>query len=68
MSEAHVTGEAFTRDPDFDLEAYARRSFGTFQEKPVDVVLRFTAEAKRDAAAFLFHPGQTVEENADGTA
>ena len=67
MSEAHVTGEAFTRDPDFDLEAYARRSFGTFQEKPVDVVLRFTAEVKRDASAFLFHPSQTMEESDDGT-
>ena len=55
------------RDPSFDLEAYARRSFGTFQEEPVDVVLRFTAEAKRDASAFLFHPSQTMEENADGT-
>ena len=58
MSEAHVTGETFTRDPDFDLEAYARRSFGTFQQQPVDVVLRFTPEAKRDASAFLFHPSQ----------
>ena len=67
MSEVQVTGERFTRDPGFDLEAYARRSFGTYQEKPVDVVLRFTPEAKRDAAAFLFHPSQTVEENADGT-
>ena len=67
MSEAQVTGESFARDPGFDLEAYARRSFGTFQEKPVDVVLRFTAEAKRDAAAFLFHPSQSREENADGT-
>ena len=67
MSEAQVTGETFTRDPDFNLEAYARRSFGTFQEKPVDVMLRFTAEVKRDAAALLFHPSQSMEENADGT-
>ena len=67
MSEAQVTGESFTRDPGFDLEAYARRSFGTFQQEPVDVVLRFTPEAKRDASAFLFHPSQTMEENADGT-
>ena len=67
MSEAHVTSETFTRDPDYDLEAYARRSFGTFQEEPVDVVLRFTAEAKPDASAFLFHPSQSMEENADGT-
>ncbi len=67
MSEARVTSESFTRDPGFDLEAYARRSFGTFQEEPVDVVLHFTAEAKRDASAFLFHPSQTMQENADGT-
>ena len=67
MSEARVTSESFTRDPGFDLETYARRSFGTFQEEPVDVVLRFEAEAKRDASAFLFHPSQSVEENTDGT-
>ena len=67
MSEATVPGDTFARDPAFDLENYARRSFGTFQEEPVDVVLRFTAEAKRDAAAFLFHPSQSVAENADGT-
>ena len=67
MSEARVTSESFARDPGFDLESYARRSFGTFQEEPVDVVMRFTPEAKRDAAAFLFHPSQTMEENADGT-
>ena len=67
MSEPRVTGETFTRDPEFDLEAYARRSFGTFQEEPVDVVLRFAAGVKRDASGFLFHPGQSIEENADGT-
>ena len=67
MSEAQVTGAAFSRDPDFDLEAYARRSFGTFQEEPADVELRFADGAARDAAAFLFHPDQSVENNADGT-
>ena len=67
MSEAHVTAESFARDPEFSLEAYARRSFGTFQEQPVDVVLRFAAAVKRDASEFLFHPGQCVEENTDGT-
>ena len=67
MSEARVTGGTFTRDPAFHLEAYARRSFGTFQEEPVDVVLCLAAEAKRDAAAFLFHPSQSVKECDDGT-
>ncbi len=67
MSEPRVTGETFMRDPEFDLEAFAKRSFGTFQEEPVDVVLRFSAQARRDASTFLFHPGQSIEENADGT-
>ena len=67
VSEARITGEAFERDPAFDLQRYAERSFGTFQEKPVKVVLRFDARAARDASAFLFHPDQTVEKNDDGS-
>lgn len=67
VSEARTSMERFERDPAFDLQSYAKRSFGTFQEKPVDVVLRFNADAARDAAAFLFHPDQTVTENEDGS-
>ena len=67
VSELRITGEAFERDPEFDLEGYARRSFGTFQEKPVRVVLRFDAAAARDASTFVFHPDQSVETNDDGS-
>lgn len=67
VSGARSSMEKFERDPAFDLQEYAKRSFGTFQEKPVDVVLRFNADAARDAAAFLFHPEQTVTENEDGS-
>ena len=67
MSEARITDEAFEWDPAFDLQRFAERSFGTFQEKPVKVVLRFDARAARDAAAFRFHPNQSVEENEDGS-
>ncbi len=67
MSDARLSGERFERDPEFDLGRYAKRSFGTFQEKPVRVVLRFDARAAPDASAFLFHPDQTVEEHDDGT-
>ena len=67
VSEARMTDESFERDPAFDLQRYARRSFGTFQERPVDVVLRFDAGAAPDAAAFLFHPDQVIEENRDGS-
>ena len=37
------------------------------RKKPVQVVLRFDAEAAPDASAFLFHPDQTIEKHGDGT-
>ena len=67
VSEALVTGEIFDRDPEFDLQQFAERSFGAFQEPPVDVVLRFNPDAAPDAATFLFHPSQTLHENDDGS-
>ena len=67
MSEVRLTEETFERDPAFDLQRYAKRSFGTFQEEPVKVVLRFDASVARDASAFIFHPDQSFEENADGS-
>lgn len=67
MSDARLTDEKFEHDPDFDLQAFARRSFGTFQEKPTQVELRFTQDAAADAATFLFHPDQSIEQHEDGT-
>ena len=67
MSDARITDETFERDPAFDLHCYARRSFGTFQEEPVEVALRFDPSVASDVTAFLFHPDQTVSENDDGS-
>ena len=67
VSELRISDETFERDPDFDLERYAKRSFGTFQEEPVEVVLRFDAAAARDASNFVFHPDQATEPNDDGS-
>ena len=67
ISAARLGLDDFERDPAFDLQAFARRSFGAFQEEPVKVVLRFDARAAPDAATFLFHPDQTVEQNDDET-
>lgn len=39
-------------------QRFTRRSFGTFQEQPVDAVLRFDARVAADVAEFLFHPEQ----------
>ena len=65
MSEAALADESFEFDEGFDLEEFAARSFGVFQEEPVDVTLRFAPEAEADAASFLFHPGQEMEHGED---
>ena len=65
VSKAQITDQTFERDPDFDLQKFAERSFGAFQEPPVDVELRFAPDAARDAATFLFHPSQTLVKNED---
>ena len=67
MDDAKVLPERFERDPAFDLQRFALRSFGTFQEEPVQVMLRFDTAAAPDASFFLFHPGQTTEVHEDGT-
>ena len=57
----------FARNQDFDLSAYAARSFGVFQEEPINVVLRFEPEAADDAACWMFHPSQSVEREPGGS-
>lgn len=59
--------ECFNRDPSFSMEEYANRSFGVFQEKPVNVVWRVMPEAAAEAREVLFHPTQTIEEQSDGS-
>ena len=61
------TNNIFERDASFDLQRYAKQSFGTFQETPANVVLRFSAKAASDARAFVFHPDQHLREHDDGT-
>ena len=60
MSEVRVSDAIGTRPRDFNLDAYAARSFGVFQEEPYDVVLRFVPEVADEVAAFQFHPTQTL--------
>jgi predicted DNA-binding transcriptional regulator YafY len=57
----------FTRKGRFSLREYAERSFGVFQEEPVDVVWRFSPKAAPDARQFLFHPTQRLEDQKDGS-
>ena len=67
IGNATITADPFDRDPAFDLQDFAKRSFGTFQEEPADVQLRFAAQVANDVTHFIFHPDQTVTANKDGS-
>lgn len=60
-------GEGFARREAFSLAEYAARSFGTYQENPVDVAWKFTPEAAPDARDYIFHPTQMLEDQPDGS-
>jgi predicted DNA-binding transcriptional regulator YafY len=53
--------------PDFDLDAYANRSFGIYQDAVQDVVLRIAPDAAAEALVWRFHPTQSVERQSDGS-
>lgn len=57
----------FDPPPDFDLGAFARQSFGVFQEEPFDVAWRFVPRVAAEAREHVFHPDQTLEERGDGS-
>jgi len=61
------TGEMFERDAAHDVRAFAARSFGVYQDEPVDVVWRFRPAAADEAREFVFHPTQRVETRRDGS-
>ena len=67
MSSVELIDTASTQPLDFNLAAYAARSFGAFQEQPADVVLKFTPASAGDARRFQFHPAQAIEELNDGS-
>ena len=67
ISNAYCLDSTFDPDASFDLQAYAERSFGAYQEPPFDVVWQFDAEVAEDAATFMFHPSQSLLENDDGS-
>ena len=67
IEKVDVTDFPFKRRKDFLLRDFAERSFGVFQEKPFDVVWRFSPNAAADAKTFIFHPTQTLEDQRDGS-
>jgi predicted DNA-binding transcriptional regulator YafY len=68
ITSAKITGQSFVRDKDFDLNAYAAKSFGSYHSDAEFglVVWRFSAAAAVTARDFLFHPDQIMTDHADG--
>ena len=67
IERVETLARTFTPTRRFSLREYAERSFGVFQEKPVNVVWKFSPRATPDAREFLFHPTQTIQDTPDGS-
>jgi len=67
MRDVEVLERMAAPPADFDLQAYANRSFGIYQDDVDDVVLRILPESAGEALSWQFHPTQTVEPQPDGS-
>lgn len=66
MTNGQVSNKRAWSDEAFDLEEFAARSFGVFQEEPDEVILRFDSDMHDEASAFSFHPDQETRTLTDG--
>jgi predicted DNA-binding transcriptional regulator YafY len=69
IQTAEVMDESFIFAPDFNLEDYAAKAFGVYQDPAQygEVIWRFVPEAAERAAEFRFHPTQVQEWQDDGS-
>ncbi len=66
--ELLAPADAFTRDPDFDVEAYRQRGFALHRgEALVTVRVRFSPYQARWVRERLYHPSQQCTEARDGS-
>ena len=66
MSGVELGNIPFVRRRGFSLAEFAARAFGTYQEEPFDVVLRFAADTADEASQWRFHPTQAMERDEAG--
>lgn len=69
VAAARLCEEGFVRPEDFDLQAWANRAFGVFQNDAEfgEIVWRFTPAAAERARGYVFHPDQKQEDQPDGS-
>lgn len=69
IHSAHVTDESYVIPENFDLNEFANKSFGVYQNDSeyAEVIWKFSSEAAKNAKSYLFHPTQSLEEYPDGS-
>lgn len=68
IADLKLLKKSALRPADFHLPTFVNRSFGFYHTDPEDVVLRVLHAGMADFVNWRFHPDQTVEYQADGTA
>lgn len=66
FSQLKLTEKVFDKG-DFNLQEYAKQSFGVYHGEILDVKLLFSKELASEASNFNFHPTQKGKYNDDGT-
>lgn len=61
ISNLEILDEYFERDENFSLSKYSEKSFGIYQEQPIEVELEFDKSVAEDALNYHFHPTQKVK-------
>lgn len=65
--EAKTAEAFFVKPKDFNIQQYAARSFGIYQEKPYDVVIKFSPAVAKELVEYIIHPSQKLEVQKDGS-
>jgi predicted DNA-binding transcriptional regulator YafY len=66
ISGLQILDEYFERDEKFSLSEYSAKSFGIYQEEPLDIILEFDKTAAEDVLNYHFHPTQKIKEFPSG--
>ena len=66
ISDIKVLDEYFIPDADFNLREWANSSFGIFQDKVINVKLKFKKEIADDVIKYNFHPTQQIKQQKNG--
>lgn len=67
LKEIELTNHYFDKDEKFNIQEFADRSFGIYQDTIFDVELLFDKDVVQDLKDYYFHPTQVGYINEDGS-